>query len=68
MWLIPEYFWIWIWYDASELHKGPQIPRYEIRIYHSYSSEITILGYIDEIIDDFDKAYPTCGSTESSSA
>ena len=30
--------------------------------------KITILEYIDEIIDAFDKAYPTGGSTKSSSA
>ena len=68
MWLIPEYFWIWIWYDASELHKVPQIPRYDIGLYHSWSSEITILEYIDEILDASDKAYPKGGGTKSSSA
>ena len=30
--------------------------------------KITILEYIDEIIDAFDKAYPTGGGTKSSSA
>ena len=28
--------------------------------------KITILEYTDEILDDFDKAYPTGGGTESS--
>ena len=30
--------------------------------------KIIILGYIDEILDDFDKAYPSGGGTKSSSA
>ena len=31
-------------------------------------AKIILLEYIDEILDDFDKAYPTGGGTKSSSA
>ena len=44
MWGIPDYFWRLIWYDVSEPRKVPQIPRYDIGLYHSWSSEDHYVG------------------------
>ena len=68
MWIIPEFF-----KDVSgtiqvNRVKGPQIPRYDIGLFHSWSSDITILEYINEIIDAFDKSDPMGVGTDSSAA